>query len=315
MSLNIVFAGTPQFAVPTLQALIDSDHRLLAVYTQPDRPAGRGRQLLASPVKQLAMQYDLTVQQPITLRDKSAQSVLQSYQPDVMVVVAYGLLLPKAVLSIPLWGCVNIHPSLLPRWRGAAPIQHTLLAGDTETGVCIMQMDEGMDTGNIVYCQKEIILPQDNSQTLHDRLSHLGAKCLLSTLDQLEQSQLTISQQDDDNATYATKIQKSDAQIDWSWSVIDIANRIRAFNPWPIAYTQLQGQTLRLWQASILSQSTDHIVPGTVVGLSTAGLDVATGTGILRCLQVQLPGARRIASRDFYNAHHDDIDVGVTRLG
>ena len=302
--MNILFAGTPDFSVPSLQVLLDSPHDVVAVYTQPDRPAGRGRQTLTSPVKNLAMQHHLPVCQPETLKSADAQQQLAKWQPDLMVVVAYGLLLPAAVLAIPGLGCVNVHASLLPRWRGAAPIQRAILAGDKETGVCLMQMDAGLDTGPVLACSSCEIAADDTGERLHDRLSLLGARLLLQNLAALENGDLDAHPQDESLASYAGKLQKSEARIDWKASATDISNKIRAFNSWPVAETRYNGRQLRIWEAYPLPAGGDSDnVPGTVLSASRAGIEVACGEGRLRINKVQLPGARVIDAGDFINAH------------
>jgi len=302
--MNILFAGTPDFSVPSLQVLLDSPHDVVAVYTQPDRPAGRGRQTLTSPVKNLAMQHHLPVCQPETLKSADAQQQLAKWQPDLMVVVAYGLLLPAAVLAIPGLGCVNVHASLLPRWRGAAPIQRAILAGDKETGVCLMQMDAGLDTGPVLACSSCEIAADDTGERLHDRLSLLGARLLLQNLAALENGDLDAHPQDESLASYAGKLQKSEARIDWKASATDISNKIRAFNSWPVAETRYNGRQLRIWEAYPLPAGGDSDnVPGTVLSASRAGIEVACGEGRLCINKVQLPGARVIDAGDFINAH------------
>ena len=302
--MNILFAGTPDFSVPSLQALLDSPHDVVAVYTQPDRPAGRGRQTLASPVKQLAMKHNLPVCQPVSLKPATVQQQLENWQPDLMVVVAYGLLLPPAVLTLPRLGCVNVHASLLPRWRGAAPIQRAILAGDKETGVCLMQMDAGLDTGPVLACSSCEIAADDTGERLHDRLSLLGACLLAQNLEALENGELDARPQDESLASYAGKLYKSEARIDWKASAADICNKIRAFNSWPVAETRYNGRQLRIWEAYPLSTGGDSdAVPGTVLSASTAGIEVACGEGRLCINKLQLPGARAIEAADFINAH------------
>jgi methionyl-tRNA formyltransferase len=297
--VKIIFAGTPDFAASSLQSLLNSPHTVIAVYTQPDRPAGRGRKLAPSPVKQLASAQHIPVYQPLSLRDPQEQEILRELNADLMVVAAYGLILPVAVLNTPRLGCINVHASLLPRWRGAAPIQRAILAGDTTTGITIMQMDEGLDTGNMLSKLSCPIHPEDTAEQLHDRLATLGAEALLSVLS----AEIPAGEpQNPDHATYAAKLTKTEAEIDWSLSAIDIERRIRAFNPWPIAYTYLNKQPLRIWQACIIK--TENIsIPGTIIDANKSGIDVATSTDIIRLLSVQLPGGKKITASEFLNAH------------
>lgn len=301
-ALNIIFAGTPEFAAESLEALIQSHHSICAVYTQPDRPAGRGRKLKPSPVKQLALQHELPVLQPASLKDPDAQQQLASFNADLMVVVAYGLLLPPTVLQTPRLGCINVHASILPRWRGAAPIQRSILAGDKETGVTIMQMDVGLDTGDMLLKRTTAISSSDTAQTLHDRLAEIGAKALLDTLALMVDDKLEAEKQDDDQACYAEKLQKSEALIDWQHSADHIHRQIRAFNPWPVAQTTVDENTLRIWNAELI-QETSNQAPGTVIDESRFGIVVATGGGILSITQLQLPGGKPLAVTDFINAH------------
>ena len=300
--MKIIFAGTPEFAIPTLQALLNSEHTVVAVYTQPDRPKGRGQKLTASPIKQLALQHQLTLFQPTTLRDEKIQHQLKNLNADIMVVVAYGLLLPKAVLTIPRLGCINVHASLLPRWRGAAPIQHAILAGDAETGITIMQMNQGLDTGNMLRQSRCIIAAAETSQSLHDKLAALGATSLLQTLKEITENKIQSISQNESLATYAAKITKEQAQLNWQLNAEQLERQVRAFNPWPIAFMIWQQQTVRVWQAQALA--VDHqAAPGTLIAATPQGIDIATGKGMLRILKLQLPGSKPITAADFINAH------------
>lgn len=301
---RIVFAGTPEFSVPPLQALIDAGHAPRAVYTQPDRPAGRGRRLRASPVKQLAERRGLPVHQPESLRAAGARQELADLEPDLMVVVAYGLILPQAVLDIPRRGCVNIHASLLPRWRGAAPIQRAILAGDSETGVCLMQMERGLDTGPVLARAATPIHGDDTGGSLHDRLSLIGASLLAQSLDALLDGSMPAVPQDDAQASYAAKLDKTEARIDWAESAAAIQRRIAAFNPWPVAETRRNGNRLRLWRAQV--DDPDHRsdeVPGTLLSVARDGIRVACGRGILRLLSLQADGGRALEVAAFLNGH------------
>lgn len=286
--------------MPVLEALVGSAHRVLAVYTQPDRPAGRGRHLAMSAVKQHALQHGLPVEQPQTLKDRDSLERLASWSADVMIVVAYGLILPQAVLDTPRFGCINVHASLLPRWRGAAPIQRALLAGDRETGVTIMRMDAGLDTGPMLLKRATPISDRDTSATLHDRLAALGAEALLEALDNFDT--LVPEPQPSEGVTYAAKIRKEEAVIDWTRPARELDRAVRAFNPWPVAETSWAGQQLRIWQATPLAREHDR-APGTVLSCGEEGIDVATGEGVLRLERVQLAGRKNVSAREFLNAH------------
>jgi methionyl-tRNA formyltransferase len=297
-NLRIAFAGTPEFPLAALDAIVASSHELIGVWTQPDRPAGRGRKLAASPVKTRALGLDLPVHQPESLKSGEARQAIQDAKPDVMVVVAYGLILPESVLTIPRYGCLNIHASLLPRWRGAAPIQRAILAGDAETGVAIMQMDKGLDTGDVLAELKTPIREDDTSQSLHDRLAKLGAEALLLVLNSLPE--VHARKQDAAGVTYAEKLSKEEARLDWQKSAEELARAVRGYNPWPVAYTDYQGQPLRIWRASWMPTDTGQ-APGTVLSAGREGIDVATGKGVLRILDMQAAGGRAQSASDFAN--------------
>lgn len=301
--MRIIFAGTPDFAATTLAALLTANHEICAVYSQPDRPAGRGRKLTASPVKQLALAHNIPVEQPLNFKAEAERQQLASYQADLMIVVAYGLLLPQSVLDIPRLGCINVHASLLPRWRGAAPIQRAILAGDNKTGVCIMQMEAGLDTGPVIKRAEIAIEATDTGVTLHDKLAQLGAATLLETLADIETLQQHAVAQNDADSCYAAKLLKTEATIDWSQSAVQIERQIRAFNAWPVAQTQWQDKILRIWHATALSDTAATAAPGTIVQVTRQGIDVATGAGQLRLLTLQAPGKKALSVNDFLNAH------------
>ncbi len=306
--LKIIFAGTPVFAAVALQALIDSPHQVIAVYTQPDRPAGRGRQLTASPVKTLALQHNLPIFQPENFRVMQEQTQLAELHADIMVVAAYGLLLPSPVLQAPRLGCINIHPSLLPRWRGAAPIQRALLAGDEKTGITIMQMEKGLDTGAMLYKTTCSIQEADTSGILHDRLAQLGAESIVTVLHQLPQLKTEI--QEEALATYAKKITKQEALLDWHSSAEELSCKIRAFNPWPIAYTYHNKQVIRVWEAIVIDCDASKYHPGEMIQANAAGIDIATGKKGLRLLKIQLPNGRVLPVADILNGRSHDFIVG-----
>jgi methionyl-tRNA formyltransferase len=300
--LRVVFAGTPEFAVPCLEACRASGATVVAVYTQPDRPAGRGRKLTPSPVKQAALDAGIAVEQPESLKDPAARERLAAYAPDLLVVVAYGLILPRKVLAIPQHGCWNVHASLLPRWRGAAPIQRAILAGDAETGVDLMRMEAGLDTGPVMLQRRTDITANDTGGSLHDRLAALGADVLAEGLARTLAGDLPpANAQADDGVTYAHKLEKSEALLDLALPAIELERKVRAFDPWPVAEADLAGERVRVWSARALDQIHDA-VPGTLLAAGRDGIDLACATGILRITALQRAGGRRIGAADYLNA-------------
>ena len=309
--MKIIFAGTPAFAATHLQSIIDQgQHEVLAVYTQPDRPAGRGKKLTASAVKLLAEQYNLPLFQPESLKMPDQQQLLSQHNADLMVVVAYGLLLPQAVLDIPRLGCINVHASLLPRWRGAAPIQRAIEAGDSETGVSIMQMEAGLDTGPVISKAHCDIEANDTSVTLFEKLADLGGPALLSALSKIESGTALASAQDGQQSTYAHKIDKSEALINWSDSATSIARKIRAFNPFPVAYTQIDDLRIKVWTAQVV-ESPAIGEPGAVLHSSSEGLVVQCGSGHLLVSEIQLPGKSRMAVSEILKSRADQFSTGT----
>lgn len=299
--MKILFAGTPDFAVPPLLALI-AQHEVVAVYTQPDRRAGRGKKLTPPPVKTAAQAHAIPVHQPSSLRDQ--QQIIEALDVDIMVVVAYGMILPQDILDTPRLGCINIHASILPRWRGAAPIQRAIEAGDTLTGVSIMQMDAGLDTGAVYATHTVKIEAGDTSAAVHDKLAHLGAVGITSTLDALQANKAVATPQAEEGVSYAKKISKQEAQIDWSTSALDIHNKIRAFNPWPVCQTQYKHNRIRLWRASVVVAQSGPLsagAPGTVIKIDEQGIVVACGSGLLRLEQLQRDGSKPLMAREFCN--------------
>jgi methionyl-tRNA formyltransferase len=304
-SLRVVFAGTPGFAVPCLEACRASDAELVAVYTQPDRAAGRGRKLAASPVKQTALAAGLPVLQPASLKTAEAQAQLAALAPDLLVVVAYGLILPRKVLAIPHHGGWNVHASLLPRWRGAAPIQRAILAGDRETGVDLMQMEAGLDTGPVLLERRTPIADDDTGGSLHDRLAALGAELLAEGLARmLDGEVLAATPQPDTGVTYAHKLDKAEARLDFRRPAAELARQVRAFDPWPGSDAEVAGERLRVWSA-VAIERTHAAAPGRVLTAAREGIDLACGEGVLRLLEVQRAGGRRIGVADYLNARPD----------
>ncbi len=308
-SLRIIFAGTPDFAARHLDALLASEHQVVGVFTQPDRPAGRGKKLMPSPVKTLAMEKAIPVFQPVSLRPEENQQLVADLNADVMVVVAYGLILPKTVLAMPRLGCINVHGSLLPRWRGAAPIQRALWAGDAETGVTIMQMDVGLDTGDMLYKLACPITAQDTSATLYNTLAELGPKGLLETLAQLASGQASPEKQDETRVTYAEKLSKEEARLDWSLSAAQLERCIRAFNPWPVSYFTVDEQPVKVWQASVIDAPASA-EPGTILDADKQGIRIATADGVLNLEILQPAGKKPMAARDLLNSRREWFEPG-----
>lgn len=308
--LKIVFAGTPEFAANHLSALIESEHQVIAAYTQPDRPAGRGKKLHASAVKQLAQQHDIPVYQPASLKSEEAQQQLAALNADVMVVVAYGLILPQVILDTPKYGCLNVHGSLLPKWRGAAPIQRAIWAGDAETGVTIMQMDKGLDTGAVLSELRLAITPTDTSATLYTKLAELGPKGLLETLASL--GDITPQAQDNTLATYAEKLSKQEAKIDWAMTAAQLERNVRAFDPWPVAYFEANGAAIKVRSAEVQQTPIcDNAKPGQIIQADKHAIGVQTGDGVLLIKTLQLPGKKPLATQDILNGHSDWFSVGT----
>ena len=311
--LNIVFAGTPDFAARVMAAIVESPHNIIAAYTQPDRPAGRGRKLTASPVKQLALDHQIPVYQPLNFKDPADVKALESLEADIMVVVAYGLLLPQAVLDAPKLGCINVHASLLPRWRGAAPIQRAIAAGDPETGVTIMQMDAGLETGAMLLKATTPIGPDDTAGELHDRLAELGAQACVEALNRMADGDIHPEPQDDTLANYAHKLSKEEGLLDWHQSAQTLHDKIRGLSPWPVAHTRIGDQVLRV-HGSRLLDSAGSGAPGEIVKADKDGIQVATGSGTLALTNLQLPGAKALSAADLLNSKRELFAPG-TRLG
>lgn len=308
-SLRIIFAGTPDFAARHLDALLSSGHQVVGVFTQPDRPAGRGKKLMPSPVKVLAEEHGLPVFQPASLRPQENQQLVADLNADVMVVVAYGLILPKAVLDMPRLGCINVHGSLLPRWRGAAPIQRSLWAGDADTGVTIMQMDVSLDTGDMLYKLSCPITDEDTSATLYDKLAELGPKGLIDTLQQLADNRVQPEVQDEALVTYADKLSKEEARLDWSLPAAQLERCIRAFNPWPMSWLEIDGQPVKVWQASVIAGPV-NAAPGTIIEANKQGIQVATVEGILNLESLQPAGKKAMSAQDLLNSRREWFTPG-----
>lgn len=308
-SLRIVFAGTPDFAARHLAALLSSEHEVIAVYTQPDRPAGRGKKLTASPVKNLALEHNIPVYQPENFKSDEAKQELAALNADIMVVVAYGLLLPKAVLDTPKLGCINVHGSILPRWRGAAPIQRSIWAGDSETGVTIMQMDVGLDTGDMLKIATLPIEASDTSGSMYDKLAELGPQALVECLSDIAQGTAVAVKQDDALANYAQKLSKEEAKIDWTLSAQAIERCVRAFNPWPMSHFAVADNQIKVWQARVEAGSSNQAA-GTILKADKTGIYVATGAEILVLESLQIPGKKTLPVQDILNARASWFEVG-----
>ncbi|MDO6427626.1 methionyl-tRNA formyltransferase [Thalassotalea sp. 1_MG-2023] len=316
--LNIIFAGTPDFAAKHLQALIDSPHNVVAVYCPPDKPAGRGKKLTACATKILAQENNLTVEQPINFKHQADQEILARYQADIMVVVAYGLLLPKVILSTPRLGCVNVHGSILPKWRGAAPIQRAVENGDPKTGVTIMQMNEGLDTGDILHIATCDISANDTSSSIYGKLAELGPKALINTLDNLANNTQQATPQDDNIATYAAKLDKTEAELNWQLSAKELDRKIRAYNPWPVAQFTFneaadKQHRIRIWQADVVTCKA--ATPGTIIDADKNGILIATGEHGLLLKSIQLPGKKAMPVSDILNARSAWFTIGKSITG
>lgn len=309
-SLRIVFAGTPDFAARHLAALLSSEHEVIAVYTQPDRPAGRGKKLTASPVKTIALEHDIPVYQPENFKSDEAKQELADLNADIMVVVAYGLLLPQIVLDTPKLGCINVHGSILPRWRGAAPIQRSIWAGDAETGVTIMQMDIGLDTGDMLKIATLPIEASDTSASMYEKLAGLGPDALIDCLADIATGQAEPVKQDDELANYAKKLSKEEARINWNDDAAHIERCVRAFNPWPMSHFEAAENSIKVWQSRVAEQTSDKPA-GTIVQADKTGIYVATGNGTLVLEQLQVPGKKAMSVQDILNSRASWFEVGT----
>ncbi len=307
--LRIVFAGTPDFAARHLAALLESGHQVIAAYTPPDKPAGRGKKLTPSAVKALAVEHDVPVFQPVNFKSDEAKAELAALNADIMVVVAYGLLLPTEVLNTPRLGCVNVHGSILPRWRGAAPIQRSIWAGDEETGVTIMQMDEGLDTGDMLSIATLPIEATDTSASMYNKLAELGPKALVECLSSIADGSAVATKQDDSLSNYAKKLSKDEARIDWTLDAAMIERCVRAFNPWPMSYFEVDGKNVKVWQADVI-ETQEAATPGTILSADKTGICVATGKGAINFTLLQPPGKKAMAVTDLLNSRREWFEVG-----
>jgi len=309
-SLRIVFAGTPDFAARHLAALLSSEHEVIAVYTQPDRPAGRGKKLTASPVKTLALEHDIPVYQPENFKSDEAKQQLADLNADLMIVVAYGLLLPQIVLDTPKLGCINVHGSILPRWRGAAPIQRSIWAGDAETGVTIMQMDIGLDTGDMLKIATLPVEATDTSASMYEKLAELGPQALVECLSDIAAGTAKAEKQNDELANYAKKLSKEEARINWNDDAAHIERCIRAFNPWPMSHFEVAENSIKVWQSRVVDQSSDKPA-GTIIQADKTGIYIATGNGVLALEQLQVPGKKAMSVQDILNSRASWFEVGT----
>jgi methionyl-tRNA formyltransferase len=308
--MRILFAGTPEFAAGHLRYLLEQGfHEIVAVFTQPDRPAGRGKKMTASPVKELALSHHLPIYQPRSLRDNTVQEQIAQLTPDVIIVVAYGLILPENILTIPRFGCLNVHASLLPRWRGAAPIQRAIEAGDKQTGITIMQMDAGLDTGDMLLKVPCSIDTQDTAASLHDKLMALGCPALLTVLQNIDNGNVQWEKQNGRDACYAAKITKTEARLNWKLPAPTLQQKIRAFNAFPVAYFECDGLSIRVWEATVLNETSTK-TPGTIVNCSHHGIDISTGAHILRLKQLQLPGKKILTAQELLNGYGNIFSIG-----
>ncbi len=301
--MRIVFMGTPEFAVPSLKALLQSDHNVVGVVTQPDRPKGRGQELAASPVKQLAARHTIPILQPLKMKDQAFLDALSAWKPDLIVVTAFGRILPKVVLDLPPHGCINVHASLLPKYRGAGPIQWAIIRGEQETGITTMLMDEGMDTGAILLQETVSITPDDTAGTLSSKLADVGGRLLIETLARLLNGTITPRPQDSSRATMAPLLKKEDGLLDWTLPALDLANRVRGLSPWPGAYTYLGEDRWVIWKASALNRSAATAPAGTIVDATKEGVAVSTGTGLLRIMEFQPANSRRMSAAQYLAGH------------
>lgn len=310
--LRVIFAGTPEFAAKHLSALIEQNYNVVACYTQPDRPSGRGKKLQPSAVKQVALDNDITVCQPLSLKSDEAQAELESWNADLMIVVAYGLLLPKAALDTPKFGCINVHGSILPKWRGAAPIQRSVLAGDAETGVTIMQMDVGLDTGDMLLIKTCPITKQDTSGSIYSKLEEIGPGALLETVEQIATGNAVAKKQDNEQATYAHKLTKQEAEIDWSEPAQLIDQKVRGYQPWPVAFAKIKENAVKIWQVEVIEASNKPA--GEIISADKSGILISTGDGAINILQLQPPGKKAMSAADFLNGRQDWVTPGTNLM-